>query len=147
MKRSAAIVVTLLSTTAVGASAAEAGALPPKTSFTVVTSFVTQPSQIIEADGPWADCTGVADLSNYANQVAPRTVRFSGEKQVLCASGDFVIHYDADLTFENRKGRTFGTWVVVSSTNPNIQGGSGTVQGDPTGCADCIVDTFTGRVY
>ena len=100
MKRSAAIVVTLLSTVAVGASAAEAEALPPKTSFTVVTSFVTQPSQIVEADGPWADCTGVVDLSNYANQVAPRTVRFSGEKQVLCASGDvgwFIRRFRCDV--------------------------------------------------
>ena len=46
MKRSAAIAMTLLSTVALGASAADAGVLPPKTSFTVVTS-ATQPSPAV----------------------------------------------------------------------------------------------------
>lgn len=139
--------ILLVVASAVGAAGADAGVPPPKTSFTVVTSFETQPSEIIDATGPWSDCTGVLDLSNVANQVGPTTVQFSGEKQVICDSGDVVIHYDADLRFTSRRGKTFGTWSVVSSTHPGIEGGAGTVQGDPTGCTDCIVDVFTGRVY
>ena len=139
--------ILLVAGSVVGAAAADAGVPPPKTSFTVVTSFVEQPSPIIEADGPWSDCTGVLDLTNYANQVGPTTVRFSGEKQVICDSGDVVIHYDADLTFASKRSKTFGTWSVFSSTHPGIDGGAGTVKGDPSGCTDCIVDVFTGRVY
>lgn len=130
-----------------GAASADAAALPPRTSFTVVTSFVSQPSEIIAATGPWTDCWGVTDLSNVANQVSPRKVQFSGEKQVHCNGGDVVIHYDAQMNFAGPRGLTFGTWSVVSSENPAISGGAGTVSGDPNGCQDCIVDVFTGRVY
>ena len=144
----AAAAITLLATSA-AATSADAGALPPKTSFTVVTSFLDPVSEIIEADGPWSDCSGVSDLSNSVNQVAPRRLRFSGEKVVLCEGGDVVIHYDAETNFAGPRSRglTFGTWSVVSSDNPEIIGGAGTVSGDPTGCPDCIVDVFTGRVY
>ncbi len=137
----------LVLTVATGATSADAAALPPKSSFTVVTSFVTQPSEIIAATGLWAECTGVSDLTNAANQVSPTKVQFSGEKQVHCASGDVVIHYDATMNFRSGQGLTFGTWSVVSSDNPSIIGGSGTVSGDPRGCPDCILDVFTGRVY
>ena len=102
---------------------------PAKSSFTVMTSFVSSPSEIVAATGPWADCTDVTDLSNYANQVSPTKVQFSGEKQVGCASGDVVIHYDATMNFRSGQGLTFGSWSVVSSENPSIQGGSGTVSG------------------
>jgi hypothetical protein len=142
----AAAGLTLL-VTAVGATSADAGAPPPKSSFTVVTSFVTQPSEIIAATGPWAGCTGVSDLSGATNQVSPTKVQFSGEKQVHCESGDVVIHYDATMNFRSGQGLTFGTWSVVSSENELISGGAGTVSGDPRGCDECIVDTFTGRVY
>ena len=64
--------VLLLAAAGIAASTqASAGVLPPKTSFTVVTSFVDQPSEIIDATGPWSDCTGVLDLSNEVNQVSP----------------------------------------------------------------------------
>lgn len=141
-----AAVLLLAASTAGAATAADAGVPPPKTGFTVVTSFVG-PSPIVEADGPWSDCTSVTDLSNYANQVGPTTVRFSGEKQVDCASGSVVIHYTADLRFTSQRGRTFGSWEVQTSTHPDIQGGAGTVKGDPASCTDCIVDVFEGRVY
>jgi hypothetical protein len=137
----------LVLTTATGAASADAAALPPKSSFTVVTSFVTQPSEIIAATGLWAECTGVSDLTNYANQVSPTKVQFSGEKQVHCASGDVVIHYDATTNFRSGQGLTFGTWSVVSSQNEFLSGGAGTVSGDARGCDECIIDTFTGRVY
>ena len=130
----------------VAASPATGAALPPKTSFTVVTSFVTDPSPIVAATGPWSDCTSVSSLSNVANQVSPSKVQFSGEKAVHCASGDVVIHYDA-VTNVHGAPRTSGTWSVVSSTKPDIVGGAGTVVGEGAGCQDCIVDTFTGRVY
>ena len=108
---------------------------------------MTQPSEIIAATGLWAECTGVSDLTNAANQVSPTKVQFSGEKQVHCASGDVVIHYDATMNFRSGQGLTFGTWSVVSSENEFLSGGAGTVSGDPRGCDECIVDTFTGRVY
>jgi hypothetical protein len=130
----------------VAASPAAGAALPPKTAFTVVTSFVTDPSPIVAADGPWSDCTTVSSLSNVANQVSPSKVQFSGEKAVHCASGEVVVHYDA-VTNVNGAPRTSGTWSVVSSTKPDVVGGGGTVVGEGRGCEACIVDTFTGRVY
>jgi hypothetical protein len=145
--RSLAVAATLLLATAAAATSADAGVPPAKSSFTVMTSFVSSPSDIVAATGPWADCTEVTDLNGYANQVSPTKVQFSGEKQVGCASGDVVIHYDAATNFRSRAGQTFGTWSVVSSENPSITGGSGTVSGDPRGCPDCILDVFTGRVY
>jgi hypothetical protein len=145
--RALAAAGTVLLAAAATATSADAGVPPAKSSFTVMTSFVSSPSEIVAATGPWADCTDVTDLSNYANQVSPTKVQFSGEKLVGCASGDVVIHYDATMNFRSEQGLTFGSWSVVSSENPSIQGGSGTVSGDPRGCPDCILDVFTGRVY
>ena len=84
-----------------------------------MTSFVSPPSEIVAATGLWADCTDVTDLTNAANQVSPTKVQFSGEKQVGCASGDVVIHYDATMNFRSGQGLTFGSWSVVSSENPS----------------------------
>ena len=64
----------------VGATSATAAAVPSISSFTVVTSFASKTSEIIEADGVWSDCTGVRDLTNYANQVSPTKVEFKGKK-------------------------------------------------------------------
>ena len=61
----------VLLATAATATSADAGVPPAKSSFTVMTSFVSSPSDIVAATGPWADCTDVTDLSNYANQVSP----------------------------------------------------------------------------
>ncbi|WP_377640038.1 hypothetical protein [Oryzobacter terrae] len=126
-------------------------ALPPKTSFTVVTSFLTPSSPIIAATGPWAACTSVSDLSGSANQWSPRTIRFSGEKRVECEGGDVVIRYDADMSLsgpDSRERRTFGTWSVVwSEEGAPVTGGAGRVEGVNRGCQDCILDTFSGRVY
>lgn len=137
----------VLLVTAVGATAAEASALPPKTSFTVQTSFVSDTSPILAATGPWSGCTETVDLGGTANQVAPSKVQFSGEKRVVCDGGDVVIHYDAVLNFNSKAGQTSGSWSVVSSTYPAVIGGAGTVSGESRGCDQCIVDTFTGRVY
>jgi hypothetical protein len=145
--RAATAAVLLFAASATGAAtAADAAGPPPKTGFTVVTSFVGA-SAIIEADGPWSDCTSVTDLTNYVNQVGPTTVRYSGEKQVDCQSGSVVIHYTADQRVTSQRGKTFGSWEVQTSTHPGIHGGAGTVMGDPRGCPDCIVDVFEGRVY
>jgi hypothetical protein len=134
-----------------GAPLAQGAAVPPTSSFTVVTSFLTQPSEIVEADGLWTGCTGVSDLTNYENQVSPSKVLFSGEKQVHCEGGDVVIHYDAVMNFrgpDSRDRRTFGTWSVVSSEEgAPVVGGGGRVEGVTRGCQDCIVDTFSGLVY
>ena len=128
------------------ATAAQAAPPPPVSSFTVVTSFVSE-SLIIEADGAWTGCTSVEDLAGTANDVGPRKVQFSGIKLVNCPDGDVVIHYDAVLNWRTEQGRTMGSWYVVSSENPAVNGGAGTVVGVSRGCVDCIVDTFSGRVY
>lgn len=133
------------------ASPAAQAAIPRQSSFTVVTSFLVQPSEIVEADGLWTGCTGVTDLSGSENQVSPSKVMFSGEKQIHCAGGDVVIHYDAVMNFrgpDSRDRRTFGTWSVVwSEDGAPVHGGAGRVEGATRGCEDCIIDTFSGRVY
>lgn len=134
-----------------GSPAAQGAALPSRSSFTVVTSFLTPTSEIVEATGPWAGCTEVSDLMSATNQVGPRTVQFSGEKRVHCEGGDVVIHYDAEMSTsgpDSRDRRTFGTWSVVSSEDgAPVSGGGGRVEGVTRGCQDCILDTFSGRVY
>lgn len=134
-----------------GAPLAHGAALPPRSSFTVVTSFLTPTSEIVEATGAWAGCTEVSDLTSATNQVGPRTVQFSGEKLVSCPGGDVVIHYEAEMSTsgpDSRDRRTFGTWSVVSSEDgAPVVGGGGRVEGVTRGCPDCIVDTFSGRVY
>ncbi|WP_392543353.1 hypothetical protein [Oryzobacter telluris] len=137
--------------TIAGSPVAQAASIPSVSSFTVVTSFLAPSSPIVAADGLWEGCTGVTDLGGYANQVSPSKVRFSGEKQVHCEGGDVVIHYDAEMNFrgpDSRDRRTFGTWSVVSSDEgAPVVGGGGRVEGVNRGCQDCIVDTFSGRVY
>jgi hypothetical protein len=128
-----------------GGAAAEASPLPPKSSFTVVTSFVSE-SLIIAADGVWAGCTSVEDLENTANDVGPRKVQFSGVKLVHCPAGDVTIRYDAVMNWRTEQGRTMGSWSVVSSENPAVHSGAGRLVGVSRGCEDCIVDTFDGRV-
>lgn len=133
---------------AVAAAPAAHGASDIRSSFTVVTSFIDQPSEIIAADGLWASCTGVTDLSGSAAQISPSRVRFSGEKLVHCEGGDVVIHYDAELTFRGPNGLTRGTWAVVGADEgAPVQGGAGRVAGDPRGCEDCIVDVFSGFAF
>lgn len=129
-----------------GASSAQGAPPPPVSSFTVVTSFVSE-SLIIEADGVWSGCTSVDDLEGWWNDVSPRKVQFSGVKLVHCPDGDVTLHYDAVTNWRTEQGRTMGSWSVISSDNPNIQGGAGTLVGISRGCDDCIVDTFSGRVY
>jgi len=129
-----------------GGSAAEAAAIPAKSSFTVVTSFVSG-SPIIAADGLWTGCVTVEDTDGWFNQVKPSKDQFSGEKVVHCSFGDVGIHYDAVTNFRAGQGRTSGTWSVMWSDNDVIHGGGGTVTGISRGCDECIVDTFSGRVY
>lgn len=140
----------LAAATMVGLSAAPAhAALPPVSKFVVVTSF-SEGSPIIEATGAWSGCTEVIDLSGSANQISPRRVVFAGEKEVVCPDGNVVIQYDADLNFasaDHSFGKTSGDWQIMWSDNPSINGGGGTLTGTSRNCADCIVDTFTGRVY
>ena len=81
MKRVLAASSLLVLSVTVGATSATAAAVPSISSFTVVTSFASKTSEIIEADGVWSDCTGVRDLTNYANQVSPTKVEFSGERR------------------------------------------------------------------
>lgn len=149
--RTIAVWGALALTTLAGAPAVQAAALPSVSSFTVRTSFLTPTSPIIAADGLWAGCTTTEDLTNTANQVSPSKVQFSGEKRVHCEGGDVVIHYDAVMNFrgpDSRDRRTFGTWSVVSSEDgAPVSGGGGRVEGVNRGCEDCIVDTFSGRVY
>ena len=83
MKRVPAASSLLVLSVTVGATSATAAAVPSISSFTVVTSFASKTSEIIEADGVWSDCTGVRDLTNDANQVSPTKVEFSGEKKVF----------------------------------------------------------------
>ena len=131
--------------TATGAQAA----LPPVSTFVVNTSF-TGTSPILEADGVWTGCTEVIDVSGSANQVSPTRLVFAGTKEVVCRDGNVLIQYTAELNFrsaENSFAKTSGTWQLVSSDNPNINEGAGTVRGTDRDCGDdCIVDTFSGRV-
>ena len=94
-----------------GGTAAEAAAIPAKSSFTVVTSFVSG-SPIIAADGLWTGCATVEDTDGWFNQVKPSKDQFSGEKIVHCSFGDVGIHYDAVTNFRAGQGRTSGTWSV-----------------------------------
>ena len=139
-----ATVVPLVAT-ATGAQAA----LPPVSTFVVNTSFA-EGSPIIEADGVWTGCTEVIDISGSTNQVSPTRVVFAGVKEVVCPDGNVLIQYSAELNFrsaENSFSKTSGTWQLVSSDNPNINEGAGTVSGTSRTCGDgCIVDTFSGRV-
>ncbi len=99
---------------------------------------------------PWTGCTEVIDLEGSANQVSSRRVAFAGLKQVVCPGGDVFIAYYAELNFSSADhsfGKTTGEWVVFGSENPDISGGGGTLKGTSRDCPDCIVDTFTGRVY
>ena len=77
----------------------------------------------------------------------PSKDQFSGEKIVHCSFGDVGIHYDAVTNFRAGQGRTSGTWSVMWSDNDVIHGGGGTVTGISRGCDECIVETFSGRVY
>jgi hypothetical protein len=133
---------------ALAAAPAAQAASPIRSSFTVVTSFVSQPSEIVEASGLWASCTGVTDLSGSAAQVSPSKVRFSGDKQVHCEGGDVFIHYDAELNFRSPQAGTSGTWAVIGADEgAPVQGGSGRVAGDARGCEECIVDVFSGFAF
>ena len=131
------------------ATSAQAGPPPPVSSFTVVTSF-SGPGPIIEADGVWTGCTEVIDLDGSANQISPSRLVFAGRKEVVCPDGNVVIQYSAEMNFKSAEhsfGQTSGDWQIVLSENAGINGGGGTVQGTSRDCADCIVDTFSGRVY
>jgi hypothetical protein len=131
------------------ATGAQAAALPPVSTFVVVTSFAGG-SPIIEADGVWTGCTEVIDVSWSTNQISPSRLVFSGVKEVVCPDGNVLIQYSAELNFrsaENSFAKTSGTWQLIESENPGISEGAGTVRGTNRTCGmDCIVDTFSGRV-
>lgn len=131
------------------AAPAQSAAMPPVSKFVVVTSF-SEGSPIIEATGVWAGCTEVIDISGSANQLSPRRVVFAGEKEVVCPDGNVGIQYDAELNFasaERSFGKTSGDWQIIWSDNSSITGGGGVLRGTSRDCPDCIVDTFSGRVY
>ncbi|WP_353511412.1 hypothetical protein [Intrasporangium sp.] len=142
-------IAAIAAATMIGLTAAPAhAALPPVSTFVVVTSFAGG-SPIIEADGVWTGCTEVRDISNVGNQVSPSRVVFSGVKEVVCPDGNVLIQYAAELNFrsaENSFGKTSGTWQLIDSDNPGINEGAGTVRGTSRNCDGCIVDTFSGRV-
>lgn len=133
----------------VGAAPAHAGALPPVSTFVVVTSFAAG-SPIMKADGVWTGCTEGVDLYGVGSQISPTRVVFSGQKEVVCPDGNVVIQYSAVMNFastDHSFGKTSGDWQSVESDNPWINGGAGTVRGTSRNCDDCIVDTFSGRIY
>ena len=107
-------------------------------------------SPIIEANGVWTGCTEVIDIFGATNQVSPTRLVFSGVKEVVCPDGNVLIQYSAELNFrsaENSFSKTSGEWQLIDSQNPGINEGAGTVSGTSRTCgADCIVDTFSGRV-
>ena len=150
MRARIALVALAACASAVATATGAQAALPPVSTFVVVTSFAGG-SPIIEADGVWTGCTEVIDVSGSANQISPTRLVFAGVKEVVCPDGNVLIQYSAELNFrsaENSFARTSGTWQLVSSDNPNITEGAGTVRGTSRDCGaeDCIVDTFSGRV-
>ena len=46
-----------------------------------------------------------------------------------------------------RVGEEMQDLSVIWSDNDVVHGGAGTVTGVSRGCEECIVDTFTGRLY
>jgi hypothetical protein len=134
-----------------GLSAVPAQAAPPPrvSTFVVETSFSAS-SPILEADGVWEGCTEVIDLTGSGNPVSPSRVVFAGTKEVVCPDGNVVIQYSAEMNFastDHSFGKTSGTWQIMSSSNPGITFGAGTVRGTSRSCDDCIIDTFSGRVF
>ena len=118
---------------AVGASPANAA--PGKDYFVVNTqdpaSVVDSP--IVEAGGVFSGCTTVTDLGGIAEQIGPSKVLFIGDKEVTCAGGSVVIHYNAVMNFKQGR-KTSGHWFVVESTLPGVTDGFGTVRGDNAVC-------------
>ncbi|MGH3507371.1 MAG: hypothetical protein ACRDO2_09230 [Nocardioidaceae bacterium] len=146
--RAVVITAAFAAATVAGVSPASAG--PQGDYFIVDTQFIDAPSDIVEAGGAFADCTQVLDLGGIAEQIGPRKELFIGDKLVQCASGEVVIHYNAEHVFGHKK--THGHWFVVESTVPGITEGFGTVRGDGSRCevaegsGGCILDVFAGTV-
>ena len=148
-RRTAVMVAAFAAAMVGGVSPASAG--PQGDYFIVDTQFIDAPSDIVEAGGAFSDCTQVVDLGGIAEQIGPRKLLFIGDKLVQCASGEVVIHYNAQLNYEAGK-KTHGHWFVAESTVPGITEGFGTVRGDSSRCElaegseGCILDVFAGTV-
>lgn len=144
-----------LAAASVIAAAPSAGAAPDRDYFVVNTQDPNQlaTSPIVESGGAFSTCTSVTDLEGLGEQIGPKKVIFIGEKQVNCAGGVVVIHYNAEINIASGK-RTSGNWFVVTedSTLQGATAGFGTVRGDNTRCEPitpsefCILDTFSGYV-
>lgn len=147
----ATVVLALAATFAAPAAAAEA-AQDSRATFVVNTQFRAEPSPIVEATGPFADCsTATENEGALAIQTGPRTTLFTGTKTLDCDGGSVTIAYEATIN-DSATRKTFGTWTVIDSTLPGVAFGGGRLTGDARGCEllagseGCILDTFTGNV-
>jgi hypothetical protein len=132
-----------------GAEAAQDGS----TSFVVNTQFRDGPSPIVAATGALAACTTAEELpGSLGIQTGPRTILFTGTKELDCNGGTVIIAYQATLNQQGGR-KTFGTWQVQESNLPGVMFGGGRLTGDAARCEllagseGCILDTFTGRVF
>ena len=154
MRATTRILTTLIAAAPLALIAGPAQSAPPGTraSFVVNTQFRQGPSPIVAATGPFTSCTSVIDRNGAGQQTGPRSILFTGEKQLLCGDFEVIVVYQA--TVNQASGRkTFGTWSVVSSTLPGVEFGGGRLTGDAARCEllagsdGCILDTFTGQVF